>query len=144
MMMMVLTIDRFLESSHGTFGAIEQFNYFTCEEEGQGNQRNISRIPEGRYICQRTIYIKHGYETFEVMHVPARSRILFHPGNTEEDSQGCILLGFALGVIKRKDEDTGERVRKLAVTQSRVAFRDFMRKMDGLETFELIIRNPRA
>jgi hypothetical protein len=137
-----MELNRFLACSHGTFGQLGTL--FTCEEEAQGNQRNISAIPAGEYLCKRTIYHRHGYETFEVCDVPGRTRILFHPGNTEEDSDGCILLGMKLGVLVVEDEDTHRRVTKLSVILSRVAFDFFMHKLNGVDSFTLVITDPEA
>ena len=71
--------------------------------------------------------------TDEVMDVPGRTNIKFHPGNTEEDTAGCILLGLQLGVFTvAEDEETGQRnKKKLAVLKSRAAFNRFMMYMGG-------------
>jgi hypothetical protein len=69
---------------------------FTMERGWYGNQRNISCIPTGEYICK-----KHESPTFgrvyKVCDVFGRSNILFHAGNKVDDTQGCILLGDRLG-----------------------------------------------
>lgn len=134
---MKLTLTRFAATPDGTFGRMGPF--YTLEEEDQGNALNISSIPPGTYVCRRSYYYAGGYETFEVTGVPSRSRILFHVGNTEEDTAGCILLGCELGVLEVEDEDSGERRPKLAVLQSRAAFRLFMDVLDHLDEFELTI-----
>jgi hypothetical protein len=138
--MITLQLDRFLECDHGTFGTIGSL--YTCEEENQGNRRNVSAIPAGTYTCRRTIYHRYGYETFEVCDVPNRSRILFHSGNTEEDTEGCILVGLKLDVLPVVDEDTGARTRKLAVLQSRAAFAQFMSRLEGEDEFTLEVKAP--
>lgn len=143
---MRLKLSRFVRTSHGVFGVLENLfihsPLYTVEEEDQGNQRNISCIPAGVYTCRRTIYHKHGYPTFEITGVPNRSRILFHPANTEEDVEGCVGLGMGLGVLKVRDEDTGVRTRKLAVVSSRAAFKLFMQKLEGIDEFELEVVDP--
>ena len=74
---------------------------------------------------------KGGYETFEVTNVPGRSRILFHVGNTAKDVQGCIALGRAV---------PGD---PFVVVNSRATFKEFMSKLEGIETFQLtILNNP--
>ena len=80
----------------GTFGRLlvpDHSVLCTCEDDWQANTPGDSCIPAGRYVLERTIYHKHGFPTFEVTGVPGRSRILIHPGNTEEDTAGCILVG---------------------------------------------------
>lgn len=54
------------------------------------------KLPYGVYKCVRGIHqLAHGkpFETFEVTGVPGHTGILFHIGNTNQDSDGCILLG---------------------------------------------------
>lgn len=135
---------RIAESPDGTFGRMEvsETVFHTLEEEGLENQRNVSRIPAGTYLCRRTVYHRHGYETFEVTGVPDRDRVLFHIGNTEEDTDGCILLGLDSGLLEVVDEDTGELTRKIGVYHSRVAFRMFMQFLSGVDEFELEITDP--
>lgn len=138
---MILT--RFAESKWGTMGRLEAPEYdlslYTLEDEWRDNARNVSRIPHGVYGCKRTIYHRYGYETFEVTGVPNRSRILFHPGNTEEDTAGCILLGKTYGPIETVDEETGYPVTKMALYNSRPAFREFMAALEGVDEFDLEI-----
>ena len=114
----------------------------TQEDDWLDNQRGISCIPDGKYKLVRTIYHKHGYETFEVTNVPGRSRILIHPGNTEEDSDGCILVGMRTGYLWVPDEDKPDHplTRKRAVVESRAAFSLFMREMMGVDEDYLTIQ----
>lgn len=69
-----------------------------------GEQRLLIPSSPRPYRCLRTIFHRGGYETFEVTGVEGHSRLLFHYGNTEEDSDGCILVGlryspFAPGIL---------------------------------------------
>lgn len=139
---MDLQLRREPSTADGVFGRLELpglATYYTAEEESHDNARNISCIPAGTYPLRRTVYHKHGYETFEVCDVPGRSRILIHPGNTEEDTQGCILLGLGRGRLKVRDEDSGELVEKLAVVASKKAFAAFMHGMNGVQEATLTI-----
>ncbi len=137
-------LTRYLECTHGTFGilAIGPQRFHALEEENQLNRRNISSIPAGDYVCKRTIYQRYRYDTFEVTDVPNRTRILFHSGNTEEDTMGCIILGMDLGPLAVEDEDTEVTGLKLAVLASRKAFRSFMETLEGIDEFELVITAP--
>lgn len=98
-------------------------------------------IPAGQYVLRRTVYRKKGYETFEVSDVPKRSRILIHPGNTENDVRGCIAVGMRRGwVTVLKDEDTGAAdVEKRAVVESQKAFRQLMDWLGPVDNAELTI-----
>lgn len=129
----------------GTFGVllIGSLAFYTVEEDRRGNQRRVSCIPPGTYRCRRTIYYRHGYETFEVTDVPGRSRILIHPANTEEDVEGCIGVGLRNRVpFTLVDEDTGIRRTKLGVGDSQPAFRRLMDHLVGIDEFELTIIDP--
>lgn len=68
----------------------------TLELPWQNNERNVSRIPAGRYTIERTISPRFG-RSWLVKDVPNRSHILFHRGNKPEDTEGCILVGFRFG-----------------------------------------------
>lgn len=114
---------------------------FTVEDDWKDNTRRESSIPAGVYSLHRTMYHKHGYETFEVCNVPGRSRILIHPANTENDVEGCIGVGLRRGSLLVPDEDNPAHpmVSKRAVVDSQEAFRRFMREMLGFDTASLEI-----
>ena len=135
--MKLYTLTRFARTGDGVLGRLGE--WYTLEEEDLGNQRNISCIPAGVYLCIRHFYAHGGYETFEVTGVPGRSGILIHAGNTEEDTEGCILLGKSLGVIQRVDEDTKASTFKLAVLDPKTAVTEFLKSMEGIEQFILRI-----
>ncbi len=121
----------------GTFGRLGP--WVTVEEEWKNNLPRISCIPTGSYICERSTFHRGGYETFEVMDVDGRTLIKFHVANTEEDLLGCIGLGLSLGVLRVTDEDSREKVHKLAVLSSRVAFDAWMASLQGVDRFILHI-----
>ena len=107
------------------------------ENPWKDNTPMISCIPAGRYTCLkrkpnredlRKLCAKanDGDEhTFEIMDVPNRSGILFHPGNSENDTHGCPLPG------------TG--IYELTVTDSRNAFKALMKRFENENEFELDI-----
>lgn len=75
----------------------------------------FAKVPKGIYRCVRGTHKLHDgipFETFEVLKVPGATGILFHVGNYNKDSEGCILLGEA------EQEDS--------ITHSRAAFEKFM------------------
>lgn len=141
-----LTLSRAVKSSHGTLGVLDGLGsiMYTFEEEDRGNQRSISRIPAGTYVCKRDYFHRGGYPTFEITGVPNRERILFHIGNTEENTEGCILVGEDTGLLRVRDEDNSVLGYKLAVLQSRNAFRRFMQVLEHDDTFLLEIRDEVA
>ena len=115
----------------GTFGVllegVEPF-CLTLERTWLDNRKGESCIPKGRYICKRIISPKFG-ETFEVTNVQGRSEILFHKGNIEDDTHGCIVLG----------EQYEPVLDHYGVAASGKAFSEFMARLVGEEEFELLI-----
>jgi hypothetical protein len=140
---MKLHLIRRERTADGVFGVLTGagLTLHTMEEDWRNNDRRISCIPVGTYPLRRTIYYRHGYETFEVAQVPNRSRILVHPANTEEDVEGCIGVGLRRGFLEvAKDEDTGERrVKKRAVVSSRAAFDRFMAALEDVDNATLVV-----
>jgi hypothetical protein len=93
-----------------------------------------SKFPDGKYTCVRGVHRLHSitgvpFETFQVTKVPGHSGILFHTGNFNADSQGCILLGLRRGVI-------GEQ---RALISSKVAFNKFMKMQADVDRFTLTV-----
>lgn len=100
----------------------------TLENPWANNQRNISCIPCGQYLAKRVQSPTFG-NTFEASGVPGRSAILFHVGNTADDTRGCILPGtYTAGI-------PGNRL----VRQSRKAFDAFIHATRHVDEFDLFI-----
>lgn len=103
---------------------------FSCalEPPDKNNAADISCIPAGQYFVLPVQSPKFG-NTFTVSGVPNRSNILFHAGNTKEDTHGCILLGETIGKLK------GER----AVLNSGATFKRFLDLLSGERKLPLTI-----
>jgi len=71
---------------------------FTCERPWLNNQEDTSCIPVGIYTCVPHNSPAHP-NTWELENVPGRTAILIHNGNTEVDSEGCILVGNQTGTM---------------------------------------------
>ena len=129
------SITRKYKTTVYVFGQITNGDYicFTLERPDLNNQPDVSCIPTGTYTCKRGMHRLYGmtedFETFEVLNVPNRDKILFHSGNLPSDSKGCILLGTEEGMMHTQ----------FAILNSRVAFRQFMAQNEGVDTFELVI-----
>lgn len=85
-----------------------------------------AKIPVGTFMCVRGVHrLSRGepFETFEVIGVDGHSGLLFHPGNFNADSNGCILLG--------------EAVDGKSLVRSRVAFMTFMLRLKTAQSFSL-------
>lgn len=87
-----------------------------------------AKIPVGDYMCVRGVHTLLGgipFETFEVTGIYGHSGILFHPGNRNENSSGCILVGA--------------EIQGVTIIRSRVTFMSFMSRMVGVESFALTV-----
>jgi len=131
---MFVNIYRIEKGDAGVFGALTINGQAFCvslELPDRNNKVNVSCIPAGRYACRRFHSRRFG-ETFQIMDVDGRSWILFHAGNTVDDSRGCVLLGQYWGKLR------GDRERR-AVLNSGKTFRAFMARMAGVDIFNLEI-----
>lgn len=102
----------------------------TLELPWRNNTTFLSCIPSGIYVCEKVISPTKG-ETFEITNVFNRSEILFHKGNIDDNTKGCILIGEGFGYIY--DEP--------AVTRSKLAFDRFMEMMKDISEFRLDLRS---
>jgi len=128
----MITIKRTAENEYGTFGVLLDGDLpfaLTLERKWLNNQSNISCIPTGVYTCRR-VDSPHFGDTFEVTGVPGRSHILFHKGNLDDDSHGCILVG----------EEYDPVLGSYGIKASRDGFNEFMQRLRGSETFHLEIQ----
>ena len=116
----MIRLVRITTGEDGTFGVLLKDDVPLCvtlELPWRDNQRDVSCIPEGWYQFRQVDSPRFG-DTFEVRDVPGRTNILFHAGNTVEDSSGCILLGLSYGFSHVKQ--------KQGIRSSRMAMRSFM------------------
>jgi len=71
-------------------------------ETPPGSGRYLPKVPSGTYTCRRGMHTlghpphQHVLETFEILGIPGHSGLLFHPGNDNNDSEGCTLLGKSI------------------------------------------------
>lgn len=106
----------------------------TLEHAYHVNGSYSPKLPAGEYLCQRGVHsLAHGhpFETFEVTGVPDHTGILYHIGNYNIDSSGCVLLGQ-------------ERIQylpsKFMINYSKKTFQKFMQIQDGVDLFSLLVR----
>jgi len=126
----------------GTFGVFVWEGvpvFVTVERPWLDNKNGVSCIPVGKYSVLRcSSSPDYGFQdsqkfgdTFQVFKVPGRSFILFHKGNIMDDSRGCIIVGERFETLKGK----------VAVLSSGVAFKEFKGLTNGLNSFQLTVRN---
>lgn len=98
-----LRLKRISENPYITFGVLLDDSTglpicLTLENPYLQNEKNISSIPEGNYFCKP--YSSEKYkDVYVVCNVPNREGILFHIGNTENHTKGCILPGMKYGYL---------------------------------------------
>ncbi len=97
----------------------------------------LPKVPPGVFYCRRGVHqLHHGdpFETFEVTGVVGHSGILFHRGNFNEDSEGCLLTGeYSTSAPNPK---AGGKVCDLVVNTV-PAFEAFLKATTGVDIFEL-------
>lgn len=124
---LVLTRKRATEA--GIFGVLSTscggWSCVTLEHAYPTDNGYAPKIPPGSYTCVFGPHMLHSgpIDTFEITGVPGHSGVLFHYGNTNTDSDGCVLLGRY---------DAGD-----CILKSREAFEEFLRQQSGLTTFQL-------
>lgn len=129
---MNLILTRMNIGSEGAFGVLEsEAGTRVCYtlEHAYAMDGWRPKVPVGTYACVRGMHQLSGhlepFETFEITGVPGHTGILFHCGNVEGDSSGCVLLG---------DLEKG-----VALINSRKAFSEFMAIQSGLDSFTLVV-----
>lgn len=132
--MMQVLLQRTHGRADGTFGVLSIDGLPICvtlERQWLDNAKGKSCIPAGRYIARRVQSPKFG-NTFEVTGVPNRDAILFHGGNIDDDSHGCILVGEQFNIWK---DGT------CSIASSRIALAEFLQRTAAVNEFQLEVIN---
>lgn len=106
---MEVTVERLSGGNDSTLGALfidDKFACFTCEDQFQTKKvYGETRIPAGRYqlkLRREGRFHQRYAAKFPGFHlgmlwlqdVPGFEYVLIHIGNTDDDTAGCILVGF--------------------------------------------------
>jgi len=139
---MNLTLQRTMFRDDGIFGELRDENgsilFLTLEHNFDGKPK----LADGVYNCVRgTHTLEHDPEsfiTFEIENVPPFqghlvTKILFHRGNYDENSNGCVLLGKKLGWR------LGGKIRM--ITYSKQACKEFMELQKYVDSFTLTVQS---
>ena len=106
-MVIELTRTYFPEGTNGKLEFDGKLICKTIELPWKMNETRVSCIPEGKYFIRKRYSAKYRWH-LEVVDVPKRKFILFHPANNAlKELQGCIapvtkLSGAGLGLMSIK------------------------------------------
>jgi hypothetical protein len=135
---LILTRTRY--ESDGVFGVLSDNSGnivgVTLEHAYPSADLWTAKIPLGSYVCVRGEHQLAGmaapFTTFEITGIAGHSGILFHCGNFDADSEGCILLGQSV---------TNSTQGQSMITNSRVIFAKFMALETDCDAFNLTVRD---
>lgn len=123
-------------AEYGAFGVLCNYGVpfaVTLERTYEEPGEPVVKIPPGTWLCTQTIF-HHGqpkpYATFEV-HIFGHSRLLFHKGNIERHSDGCILVAESFALLPPNATP--------GVSQSAAGFIEFMERCGDRQSFELVV-----
>lgn len=132
-MNLILTHKRFQED--GIFGELAAESGALLAVTLEHSYDNQPKLQPGTYICVRGMHRLHGmasdFETFEITGVVGHTNILFHWGNWNSDSEGCVLLGEKIQPSINHANST------LMITNSKVIFAMLMALQVGVNSFSL-------
>ncbi len=111
-----------------------------CDKDGnivaktlEHSYNRLPKIPNGTWKCVRGLHRLHNmtqdFETFEITGIAGHKDLLFHWGNYNKDSEGCVLLGAATAMSGSME----------MVTSSKVTFAKFMASLDDVMEFVLTV-----
>lgn len=121
-----------LTSEDGHFTAV------TLEHAYLVNNQWLPKIYDGTFTCVRGTHqlenMKSPFETFEITGVIGHTNLLFHMGNWDKDSSGCILLGENIALSSQGQ----------MVTSSDAVFEKFMSLQAGVQSFTLKVATQKS
>jgi hypothetical protein len=128
---MDLRLERREANSNGIFGVLIDVHgqevAYTLEHSYSENGTYVPKLPIGIYACvigEHQLSTGGPQQLYEVTGIEGHTGILFHKGNYNRDSNGCILLGTSVG--------------NGFISRSQAAFDKFMQLQNG-KPFILIV-----
>lgn len=130
-MSLVLTVGRYHYGDGQTRGIYYvggTFGGYTLENPWRDNKTNVSCIPTGEYPTEIRTASESGsrnYDHLILRDVPERTYILWHIGNYEKNTEGCILPGKSahtnmVGHSKKAFDELMQQCRKANEIMTRV------------------------
>ena len=108
---MQIVLNRYDKGPNDTIGQLSidgKFFCYTIEDEVREGAKvhGETAIPYGSYKLGKRHSPKfspiYGHDMLWLLDVKNFQYVLIHPGNTDSDTEGCILVGASLGSIKGK------------------------------------------
>jgi len=97
---------------------------WTCEDaEREVKVKGETCIPRGTYLIKRTFSNRFQQTMPQLMDVPNFEGVRIHPGNTAQDTEGCILPG-----LERRPKGVGS---------SQLAYREILKWLDAIDRQDL-------
>lgn len=132
---MVLRLIRNVFESDGVLGILLNEDGVQLATTLEHSYNGRPKLPPGAYRCERGIHSLHSnptpFETFEILNVPNCTGILFHVGNWNDDSNGCVLLG-RLSISSEKGS---------MIVGSRKTFERFLTELSDVSDFQLLVED---
>jgi len=129
------TLKRLHKLSSGIFSILEigDQKFYTCEHAYQTTQETYEpKIIPGIHKCVRGMHRLEGqteqFDTFEIIET-GHVNLLFHIGNWQSDSHGCILVGTDLDLV----------IVPPMIKGSKIAFEKFISLQSGVNEFTLTV-----
>ena len=121
------------ECVQGKFQAIhgdKEVKGYTLEPPDLNNENNVSCILPGQYMARVYYSQKYNAKCIRLEDKNGRKNIVIHPGNTTNDTRGCILVGTHQG--------------ECAVWESRKKLTELIQFVEesGEKKFPVIVRDP--
>ena len=127
------TLTRKQFRSDGIFSELCDKNGNIVAQTLEHSYDNLPKIPNGTFKCVRGPHRLHNmtedFITFEITGVEGHENLLFHWGNYNKDSEGCVLLGAADAMVGDIE----------MVTSSQATFKAFMASLEGVNEFTLTV-----
>lgn len=102
-------------------------------DSGNGDGSFKPKLQNGTFTCvkgqHRLEHMKAPFTTFEITGVTGHTNILFHTGNYNEDSNGCVLLGENVQSVGKMH----------MVVFSKITFTKFMDSLKDVDRFTLTV-----
>lgn len=138
---MKLFLNRNFFLEYGIFGELTceefpKFKLYTLEHSYKREDGTFyPKLGIGQYVCKlgehRLKFMDHTFQTYEITGVLGHTGMLFHVGNYNKDSEGCVLLGSGIDLHSK------------AIYGSKDGFSKFIDLLGNRTQFDLMVNDVR-